>query len=293
MIISFLVLQLAKIYPADNQTNTIFQRSNDYLTSIINLTMKFIYSLFLCLTLSNILQAQSANSSLEFLKIAPENTFSSKLNALTLSDNFLKTKEKDSNNGLFMDGILSAGIALTNYNFSTDQPQPSAFVVFSPDVITENSFRIGNKWYFNNEAGLKYGIQIVWARIGFIAPLGGGISGSFFPISYRLAPLSIGSTNFIKFKEHTGLELNLNAGLNINFAHRPANGFFLNAANLVQFGVLVNPSIKFRFKQLAIGLDLQYIHSVPGTIYSSDGSESLYNYNVNTVLVGATIGYKF
>jgi hypothetical protein len=255
--------------------------------------MKTIYFLFLCLSVSNILQAQSASSSLEFLKLASTNTISSNVDAFSFPDNFLKTKENLSKNSLFVDGIISVGIALTNYNFSTDQPQPSAFVVFSPDVITENSFRIGNKWYFNSETSSKHGIQIVWARIGFITPLGGGISGSFYPISYRLAPLNIGSTNFIKFKEHTGLELNLNAGLNINFAHRPANGFFVNSASLVQFGVLVNPSVKFRFKQLSIGLDLQYIHSLPGTTYSSDGNQFLYNYNVDTFMAGVTIGYKF
>lgn len=239
------------------------------------------------------LYAQSAKSSLEFLKLAPQSTFSSELEALNFSDQLLKPQGDVPINGLFIDGIISIGVALSDYNFNTSQADPNAFVVFAPDIITENSFRIGHKWYFENETNFKSGIQIIWARIGLMIPLGSNGFGAFFPVSYRLAPLSIGSTNFIKFSEKTGLELNLNAGLNTSFAHRTVNTFDPNAATLVQLGVLINPSIKFRLKRLSIGLDIQYIHTFPGMIYSSDGSQFEYDYDVNVLLCGATIGYKF
>jgi hypothetical protein len=251
--------------------------------------MKTIHFLFLCFGMTNFLQAQSAMSSLEFLKVAPPHTFSSEFGTLNFPDNSHKTKENVPANGLFIDGIISIGVSISDYNFNSTQPEPSAFVVHAPDIVTENSFRIGSKWYFESATNLKSGIQVTWARVGLVMPLGVGFS----PVSYRLAPLSIGSTNFIKLTEKTGLELNLNAGLNINVAHRPENALDPNAGTVVQFGILVNPSIKFQFQKLSIGLDLQYIRAFPGTIYANDGSQSLYNYDVNTFLVGATIGYKF
>ncbi len=255
--------------------------------------MKSIYSILFYLSISNFIYAQSANSSLEFMKYAPKDMFSADFNPSSLSDQFLEPKSNVFGNGFFVDGIISAGAAISAYNYHTNLPEPNAYIVSSTDIVTENSFRLGNKWYFKNNKKIQSGIQIIWARIGSLIPLGTNNQSSFFPITYKMNPLNIGSTNFIQLSEKNGLELNLNAGLTTSFAQRLGNNLNSNSAALVQFGLSVNPSVKFRLKRFSIGLDIQYIHMFPGSIYSSDGTQSTYNYDVNIILFGATIGCKF
>lgn len=253
--------------------------------------MKSFYYLFLFWGFGNLLQAQSVNSSLNFLKCAPQNTFTTQFDLLQGKYHFKKTQDNISKDGFFIDGLLSLGIALSDYNFSSNDPIPNILVVYSDDLVSDNSIRIGNKWYWGNQSKVKSGIQVVWIRLGQITPIE-RIQGAFFPITYRIAPLNIGSTNLIQLDQKKALELNLNIGLNSNIAYRDPNLIDPNALTLLQFGLLVNPSIKLSIQRFCIGIDLQYIHAFPGTIYSSSGDRSLYNYEVNIFLCGITVGYK-
>lgn len=134
-------------------------------------------------------------------------------------------------------------------------------------------FRLGSKWYFGKMKTYRPGFSAVWGRANILL-LQEQSSTSWSP-QFAIAPANIGFTNAFSFGGKIGLEVNINFGLN-------AIVDIFNASSII--GYLINPTIKFRYKKLAIGLDVtimkgEYI-GAGGVDYSNQ-------------MIGLTVGGKF
>jgi hypothetical protein len=84
--------------------------------------------------------------------------------------------------------------------------------------------------------------------------------------------------NVFKFTDDIGLEVNFTTGLNLDIDLDN---------NFVMYGIGFSPELKFRYKNLAVGLDYlriqEFARNAPG--------ESTYNRDWN--IIGLSVGAKF
>jgi len=209
-------------------------------------------------------------------------------------NNLSKTQSGPWENGFFLDGIFGFGGKATIVPGSLGNPGPTV----GSHTVASAAVRFGNKWYFGEGSRFRPGIQVIWARIGAIAPLpfsspdprDGGYA-SYAP-TLTFAPLNVGATHLFIFNDEIGLEANFNIGLNANVS-LAATGSGNQNQTLLQLGILLNPVLKLRYKRFAIGVDFVFTHSLPGQIYESNEPTRSSSYNTNMILVGITVGAKF
>ena len=130
---------------------------------------------------------------------------------------------------------------------------------------------IGNKWYFGNSEKWRPGFQLNWARIGInIDPI-----NPFRVIidPKSISPVNVGMCNIFKFSENMGLEFNFTTGLNLELD--------LDYGRVAP-GLAITPELKFRYNNLAVGLDYSRIQ----TFYSNALRQSNWN------IFGVTVGLK-
>lgn len=208
--------------------------------------------------------------------------------------NLSKTQSEPWENGFFIDGIFGFGGKATVVPGSIGNPGSTV----GSHTVASAAVRFGSKWYFGQGSRFRPGFQVIWARIGAVAPLpfsspdprDGGYA-SYAP-TLTFAPLNIGATHLFIFSDNVALEANLNLGLNANVS-LAATGNNNQNQTLLQFGFLLNPVLKLRYRKFAIGIDFVFTHSLPGQIYESNQSARSFSYNTNMILVGITVGAKF
>lgn len=135
-------------------------------------------------------------------------------------------RNKLTKNGYFIDFMLGFG--------STSELFGSAFVP---------GFRMGNKFYSKKDSKFKPGFSLNYARIQV------GLSPGVDYYYLSLSPVGVGFASITQFSEDAGLEVNFDGMINI---------FTSNDLDAGMIGVLIGPNAKFRYKALAVGIDLGF-----------------------------------
>ena len=130
---------------------------------------------------------------------------------------------------------------------------------------------IGNKWYFGNSEKWRPGIQLNWARFGINIDPKNPFRVIIDP--KNISPVNVGMCNIFKFSENMGLEFNFTTGLNLELD--------LDYGRVTP-GLAITPELKFRYNNLAVGLDYSRIQ----TFESNTLRQSNWN------IVGVTVGLK-
>lgn len=129
--------------------------------------------------------------------------------------------------------------------------------------------RMGNRFYGKNDGMFKMGFSLNYARI----QVGMNPGSNYFFLS--ASPVGIGFASVTQFSEDVGIEANLDGMINI---------YTSNAVNAGMMGVCVGPSIKFRYKALAVGVDYAFSNGFdPG---ETEGTRS-------TSIFSLALGVKF
>lgn len=168
-------------------------------------------------------------------------------------------KNKLSKNGVFLDALLGfRSVTRTSQDY------------YSQGYLGVG-VRFGYKWYFREYERYTPGFQIIWIRAELLT--GEGIE------SINISPFNVGFTNLFNMN-NIGIEANLNFGLNETHLEIP---------DFIYTGLIINPTVKFRFKNLAVGIDIAHMG-----ISKYRGSDPLYDYTRGKYTsVGLTFGLKF
>lgn len=111
-------------------------------------------------------------------------------------------------------------------------------------MVIGGGIKMGNKFYSKREGKFKPGFALNYARIQLgLSTVDNefGYNENFFSLSL----VGVGFASVIQFKEHTGLEANLDAMVNFIF-FGPSDSF----------GVIFIPNVKYRYKAFSMGVDL-------------------------------------
>ena len=170
--------------------------------------------------------------------------------------------------------------------------------------------RIGNKWYFGKNESFRSGFQVRWVKVGLF-PLNDLVA--------HFAPLNVGYTGISKLSSTTALELNFTVGFNMvmgfkqdytyfttqsTYEYDPLLGYSTYKDSQIQrtdsddvlyMGILFNPSVKYRYKTFAVGLDIAF-----SNMWGEDIELDLFEENqqssppnINVIIISATAGFKF
>ena len=199
-------------------------------------------------------------------------------------------------NGFFIDGLIQGGGLDMNYSSpygSMTMNQSASYSNFSAGL------RLGNKWFFGEGKVYRPGIVANWIRHDILVnsykatvtnSYGQNTTtqtydyrpGQFFAI-LAVDPVNIGFSNVISFNDKMGLEIDITGGLSTVFIFENITSSVVNLAGV--FGA----AIKFRYKNLSVGLD--FCHR---QIVDLQGNSSYYNsYALGLNSIGLTIGGKF
>jgi len=172
----------------------------------------------------------------------------------TVSNNY-KPEFNLFKNGLYMDAMAGVAFAMSGTG---------------PGI----GYRIGNKWYFGSSNDSRFGFQVRWAKVGLY------LVNDYLAV--HLAPVNVGAISLFKLSETTAIEANLTFGFNL---------MMFTEDERTSFGFMTNPSIKFRYKKLAMGLD--YSISSLGGGETSNGYVTTTYSNVTVGILSLTFGLKF
>jgi hypothetical protein len=245
----------------------------------------------------------SAQTEIAFseLRLNEGSSFVENYRSTASPNTLLKTQGEPWGKGMFIDFVASLGTKNTvSPGFPALAGRPAvAARTLTTELVSASSIRFGTKWYFSDKKKFRPGIQAVWARIGVVVPLAVAVvvngSNLSVPTTVTFEPFNVGSTNLLTFNENTALELNFNIGFHSSFIFTPlvlSTGSQGNQT-LMQFGVLLNPAVKFRYKKFSVGIDFSFMHGGVGQIFESAQPARLYAYETNFMLIGITIGGKF
>lgn len=153
------------------------------------------------------------------------------LNELKEEGSIVEKKEKTSfdspilKNGFFIDGTFGGKIK-TNQTIA----------------LLSIGMKMGNKWYFGNGKVYRPGIQTIWVKPNLLANI------SSESVLLQLAVANIGFASIFAFSENIGLEVNANIGYGSLLSFTPE---FSSV-----HGLNTTYEVKFRYKKLALGIDL-------------------------------------
>lgn len=174
-------------------------------------------------------------------------------------DNSFQKEKEDPifKNGFFLDAMVGYGFYdRTSYKYFYDPYtgyESSALVSEKVDNLAI-SFRIGSKWYLGEREKWRPGIQVKWIRLGFYIEPDNPESIIIGPKTFSIA--NVGMVNAFKLSEKSAVEANFTVGPNIELD--------LDYGHLFM-GLVFNPEVKFRYNNLAVGLDYTYIFERFGT----------------------------
>ncbi len=182
-----------------------------------------------------------------------------------------KKKDAFHSPGIFLDLMLGysqrqfkSQYAILVYNPNQAQYQYTNYITLS--------LRFGNKWYIGKREKWRPGIQANWFRIGInLDPQ--DIGYSIFAGPKNLSIANIGMCNVFKFSDKIGLEANFTTGINAELD--------IDYGSLIP-GIAISPEVKFRYKNLAIGLNYTRIQAI-------EVSSALSNWDILDV----SVGFKF
>ncbi|MDX2361374.1 MAG: hypothetical protein QNK23_11250 [Crocinitomicaceae bacterium] len=160
-------------------------------------------------------------------------------------------------NGFYVEGMMGYAYSRKHFNGG----------YYSPSYSQTNSnitagLRIGTKWYFGENENMRFGLNMSWMKLQILLP------ETPRPDIY-FAPVNIGFAGVFKVGKKTGIETNTSLGLALSSIYQHAIG--------VNYGA----DVKFRYEELAIGLDFS----------RTDGVYS--NGNEYANMISLTIGAKF
>lgn len=115
-------------------------------------------------------------------------------------------------------------------------------------------FRMGSRFYFGSSTKYRPGMNLNYLRFQMF------LTRKTFLMSF--APIGLGFANLINFNDEMGLEVNFNVMLNFLFPFTRKdyrNGYVGDGGNAdAYWGLIFGPTVKFRYKVLAVGLDMGY-----------------------------------
>ena len=130
------------------------------------------------------------------------------------------------------------------------------------------TIRLGNKWYFGQNEKWRPGLQATWLRLGNYIDTRN--METMFIGTKTVSLANVGMTNAFRFTDDIGMEANFSVGPTIAFDLDNGRG---------NVGMLVGPEVKFRFRNLAVGVDYAYIWG--------DELNAPDNFNVLSLSIGA------
>lgn len=209
-------------------------------------------------------------------------------------------------NGFFMDAIGNFGTRTIIEPFTASNPRISLYGRRGKPVLAQTvagaSLALGNRWYLGKWERFRFNVQVVWARIGFFTPIIEPVTnviGDFSTLEpvLTLTPASLGGGFSIALgkEKDMGIEVNCVVGFNTNLSFAPPTGMIAYDQMQVQMGYLVNPTLKFRYKNVTIGFDISYAYVEKGSL-SEMGEHPIpvpYEYDTEILLLGLSIGGKF
>ena len=182
-----------------------------------------------------------------------------------------KKKDAFHSPGIFLDLMLGYSQRQFKSQYSIYVYNPNQAQYQYTNYITL-SLRFGNKWYIGKREKWRPGIQANWFRLGInLDPQ--DIGYSIFAGPKNLSIANVGMCNVFKFSDKIGLEANFTTGINAEFD--------LNYGSLIP-GIAISPEVKFRYKNLAIGLNYTRIQAI-------DAIHALSNWDI----LDLSVGFKF
>lgn len=182
-----------------------------------------------------------------------------------------KVKDPIHSHGFALDLLMGAAMT-SKVNYVYD---PNTFdYYYSKSSVTYYSIglRISSKWYFGGGEVWRPGLQANWLR--FSAHLDpDDFMFSLIAGSKTITPVNIGMANAFKFSENMGLEANITGGINMDLDMEEGH---------MNEGIAISPEVKFRLKNLAVGLDYMHIQRL-----------NTKNTNRNWDIISVSIGMKF
>lgn len=176
--------------------------------------------------------------------------------------------------GFTLDFLFGAGMLNKEMNYVNSGN--TSLDEESPSLLTFNLI-IGTKFYFGSNDKFRLGLQANWFRFGNYLNL------DYFEESIiNMNPLNAGLTFVYKFKENVGIEAGIVTGM---FLFTTYDGLFGNSLLPEIRGININPSIKFRYKKLSVGLDYLMQNQIGSSYYYGGG------YRLSTIALN--FGLKF
>ena len=194
-----------------------------------------------------------------------------------------KTKDPLIESGSFLDLILGyAGTTEENicYQCGPFDPitGPTDLHIVSPLNFFTFNIKFGSKFYLGSKDKMwRPGIQANWIRLGINVDVNNPSTLITGPKNFSLA--NVGMANVFKFTDDIGLEVNFTTGF--NFDIDPYYG-------ILTYGIGFSPELKFRYKNLAVGLDYLRIQG-----FSESDSGQAYKFNRDWNIIGISVGAKF
>ena len=195
--------------------------------------------------------------------------------SISFWSNAQQSDDKITKNGFYVESVI--GTATTDYNSSA----------------LGGGIKLGNVWYFGSNETWKPGVKSVWFR--------GTTYFDESDVIVQASVANIGFANILKFNESIGMELNLNVGYNLvynsvdYYNNSGYSSYYSSSDDFVGGGIMFNPEVKFRYKVLAVGLDMVFSNV---TSYSEDsyfnGSYDVYSTpETSFTSINLSIGAKF
>jgi hypothetical protein len=169
-------------------------------------------------------------------------------------DNSVKEEEEDPifKNGFFLDAMVGYGF----YDRTSYQYYYDPITGYGNDILVKEqvdniaiSLRIGNKWYFGSREKWRPGFQVKWIRLGIYIEPNNPESIIIGTKTFSIA--NVGMVNAFKLSEKSAVEANFTVGPNIELDLDYGEIFM---------GLAFNPEFKFRYNNLAVGLDYTFIY---------------------------------
>ena len=194
-----------------------------------------------------------------------------------------RTKAKDPlfDSGVFLDLILGyAGTTDGWYQYEWDPitgTYNDVYTSYPLNFFTLN-IKFGNKFYLGSKDKMwRPGIQANWMRLGINVDVNNPSTLITGPKNFSFA--NVGMANVFKFTDDIGLEMNFTTGFNLD----------INLNNsILTYGLGFSPELKFRYKNLAVGLDYLRIQG-----FSESDSGQAYKFNRDWNIIGLSVGAKF
>lgn len=160
-------------------------------------------------------------------------------------------------NGLYFDGFLGGGISFANSLENKDYADYYDYKI-GPSLFNMGA-KIGSKFYLTPEAKFRVGLQIEWIRLGFSV---GKVGDNTLWVTdetiamFDVTPVNPGFASYLALNDVMGLEFNLGVGPGFSFGKE-----------FIFVGFNANPQFKFRYRALALGLDMSFLN---GTNFKYD-----------------------